>query len=117
MPFLEETELAEHQIEQISVNSLDINSEAQFARATITEGGERDMDLTGSVHSSVLSHQQSYRRPRSVQASNLCSVDFQESERALDIGRTRQSLVQADCYQSRGQTESQSEGLFHLGGP
>ena len=93
----------EHQLDRVSVYSLDIESEAQVARATLERGGgERDMEFTGLSRPQPIIHQdqpvlRSEHRPR------LSAVtDFQGSD------RTRQGLVHANFTQSRGQTESQS---------
>ena len=52
---------ADHQLDNISVHSLDIESEA-LARATLEEGGERDMELTGLARPSQLISQHDYSR-------------------------------------------------------
>ena len=94
---------AARQLNNISVHSLDSRSEA-LARATLEEGGEREMEFTGPARPSQLTSQHGYYQPRPAHCSDPSPVDHQEP----DVSRTRQSLVQSDRYESRGQTKPQS---------
>ena len=94
---------AARQLDNVSIHSLDIRSEA-LARATLKAGGGREMEFTGPARPSQLISQPGYYQHRPAHCSVSSSVDHQEP----DVHRTRQSLVQSDRYESRGQTKPQS---------
>ena len=103
-------EPADHQLDNISVHSLDIESEAQ-ARATLAEGGESDMELTGPARPSQLISQHDYSRHRPAHCSVPSPVDHQEP----DVHKTMCSptVTRAKVRLNFSQL---GEGLFRLGG-